>query len=140
MILGGHLKTGHLWTGQNRPKEAASETGAEASVRDAGAETASGVPDGGASYSTTFDRTEAPISENGAWTHLGLDWALVDTENGVALGTQTGKGGYDDSYAHLTGFPPDHEATGVIHKIATIDPSCTHEVEIHLPWPSLPKE
>ena len=26
-ILGGHLKTGHQWTGQNRPPEAASKTG-----------------------------------------------------------------------------------------------------------------
>jgi hypothetical protein len=108
------------------PRDAASEapTGTDAS----------GAPDGGVSYSTNFDRDEAPISENGAWTHLGLDWALIDTENGDAVGTQTGTGGYDDSYAHLSGFPPDHEATGVIHKIANIDPGCTHEVEIHLRW------
>jgi hypothetical protein len=108
------------------PRDATPEAAADAGAVDLGA--------GGVSYATSFDHDEAPISEGGAWTHLGLDWALIDTENGVAVGTQTGTGGYDDSYAHLSGFPPDHEATGVIHRIANIDPGCTHEVEIHLRW------
>jgi hypothetical protein len=92
--------------------------------------------DGGASkmYSTNFDGTEKPISENGAWVHLGLDWAYVDTGNGLAYGTQTGTGGYNDSYAHLSGFPPDQSGSGVIHKDAALDGSTTHEVEIHLHW------
>jgi hypothetical protein len=107
--------------GVDAPRESAGEAGAD-------------VTDSAVSYATTFDLVEAPISERGAWTHLGLDWTFVDTEGGVAFGTQTGNGGYDDSYAHLSGFPPDHEATGVIHKIANIDPACTHEVEIHMRW------
>jgi hypothetical protein len=78
--------------------------------------------------------TEAPISEGGAWTHLGLDWTLVDTADGTAFGTQTGTGGYDDSYAHLSGFPPDQAASAVIHRDAAMDGSCTHEVEILLHW------
>ena len=85
-------------------------------------------------YTTMFDGTESPISEMGAWTHVGLDWTLVDTANGNAFGTQTGTGGYDDSYAHLSGFAPDHGASGVIHRAAMIDPACTHEVEILLRW------
>jgi hypothetical protein len=85
-------------------------------------------------YATTFDRTESPISENGAWTHTGLDWALVATGSGNAFGTQTGTGGYDDSYAHLSGFPANQSASGVIHRDATIDASCTHEVEILMRW------
>ena len=46
--------------------------------------------DGGTSYATEFSGTESPISEGGAWTHLGLDWTLVDTAGGIAYGTQTG--------------------------------------------------
>lgn len=91
-------------------------------------------PGGKVTYSTNFDRNESPISEGGAWVHLGLDWAFVDTEGGIARGTQTGTGGYDDSYAHLTGFPPDMMVSAVVHQDATIDPSCRHEVEIHLRW------
>jgi hypothetical protein len=86
------------------------------------------------SYSTSFDTDESPISEGGAWAHLGLDWALVDTAGGIAFGTQTGTGGYDDSYAHLSGFCADQRASAVIHRDATMDGSCTHEVEIHLRW------
>lgn len=91
-------------------------------------------PDGGVAYATSFDLVEAPIAEGGAWKHVGLDWTLVDTDNGNAFGTQTGTGGYDDSYAHLSGFPPDQEASAVIHREAVIDGSCTHEVEILLRW------
>lgn len=89
---------------------------------------------GGVSYATDFDLTESPISEGGAWTHLGLDWRTVQTGGGIAFGTQTGTGGYDDSYAHLSGFPADQTASGVIHRAAVIDGSCTHEVEILLRW------
>lgn len=93
-----------------------------------------GGPDGEGTYSTNFDRDESPISEGGAWVHLGLDWTFVDTEDGIAFGTQTGTNELDDSYAHLTGFPPDVMVSAVVHIDATIDPSCTHEVEIHLRW------
>jgi hypothetical protein len=93
-------------------------------------------PDSGttAMYTTTFDGTEAPVSEGAAWTNVGLDWTLVDTAGGIAFGTQTGTGGYNDSYAHLSGFPPDHEAHGVVFRSPSIDGSCTHEVEILLRW------
>ncbi len=86
-------------------------------------------------YSTSFDSTESPISERGAWTHVGLDWTLVDSAGGLAFGTQTGNGGYDDSYAHLSGFPPNHTASAVIFRSPALDGVCgTHEVEIHLRW------
>ena len=89
---------------------------------------------GSVSYSTNFDLTESPISEGGAWTHLGLDWTLVNTANGNAFGTQFPNNGYDDSYAHLAGFPADQSASGLIHRAANMDPGCTHEVEILLRW------
>jgi hypothetical protein len=47
--------------------------------------------------------------------------------------SRTGPQQYNDSYAYLTGFPPDQQASGVIH-LSTIDGGCTHEVEILLRW------
>ena len=88
-------------------------------------------------YTTTFDRDENPISEGGKWIHNGLDWALIRAKNGKAFGTQsginTGITKYDDSYAHLSGFPPDQEAFGIVY-ISKPDPSCYQEVEILLRW------
>jgi hypothetical protein len=91
-------------------------------------------------YSTTLDGTEAPISEGGAWSHVGLDWTTVETAGGIAFGTQSGTHGYDDSYAHLSGFPPDHMAAAVIHRDPVIDGACTHEVEILLRWSDAPHD
>jgi hypothetical protein len=83
----------------------------------------------GPSYSTNFPLDELPISEGGAWSHVGTSWTFVQTENGYAHGTQTGQGGFDDSYARLSGFPPDQRACAVIHKSS---PSISGEVEILL--------
>jgi hypothetical protein len=113
-----------------------------------GARAADGAPvddgrrDGGApiAYSTQFDGTESPISEGGAWSHTGLDWTIAETAGGIAYGTQTGTHGYDDSYAYLSGFPPDHSASGVIYRDPSIDGSCTHEVEILLRWSDAPRD
>jgi hypothetical protein len=58
------------------------------------------------SYTTSFLLTENPISEGGNWINgkaVGLDWANVQTTPGLAFGTETGSGGYDDSTALLTG-------------------------------------
>jgi hypothetical protein len=85
-------------------------------------------------YSTTFDLTESPVAERGAWRHDGLDWTKVETADGNAFGTQSGTAGFDDSYAFLNGFPADHSATAIVHRAANIDGSCTHEVELLLRW------
>jgi hypothetical protein len=95
------------------------------------------APDGDAGtifYSTTFPLTENRISEGGRWIHLGTPWALVDTGGGVAYGTQPGDGSYTDSYAHLSGFPPNQTATATVHINAGFSPGGTREVEIHLRW------
>jgi hypothetical protein len=94
---------------------------------------------GGATYSTDFDVTESPLSESGAWHHDGVDWTLVNVAGGVAFGTQalgvarSGPQQYNDSYAYLSGFPADQQASGTVH-IGSIDGGCTHEVEILLRW------
>ncbi len=105
------------------------------------ADDASAAPDAGrdgdagaVTYSTHFLATENPISEGGHWIHLGAPWSLVATGGGVAYGTQPGDGAYTDSYAHLSGFPPDQSVSATIHLAAGLSPGGTREVEIHLRW------
>jgi hypothetical protein len=90
-------------------------------------------------YTTTFDGDENPLSENGKWINDGLDWTKIRKHGSIAYGTQTGTNKgiymYDDSYAHLSGFPPDQEAWGEV-QIAKPDPSCHQELEILLRWTS----
>jgi acetyl esterase/lipase len=90
-------------------------------------------------YTTTFDGDENPLSEGGKWINNGLDWTTIRKNGGIAYGTQAGvnKGiyVYDDSYAHLSGFPPDQEAWGEVN-IAKPDSSCYQELEILLRWTS----
>ncbi len=98
-----------------------------------------GAPGDVVQYNTTFEGEENPLSEGGKWSNNGLDWTKIRKTHGLAYGTQTGtnKGiyRYDDSYAHLAGFPPDQEAWGQV-RIAKPDPSCHQEVEILLRWTS----
>ena len=79
------------------------------------------------SYTTRFEGTENPLSERGKWTNHGIDWTQIAKKSGIACGTQTGtntgKYKFDDSYAHLSGFPQDQEAWGKAY-IAKPDSSC----------------
>ena len=92
-------------------------------------------------YTTTFKGTEDPLSEGGRWSNQGLDWTNIRKSGGVAYGTQTGTEGgdrqYRDSYAILSGFPPDQEAWGKAH-IAHPNSKCFQEVEILLRFTSSP--
>jgi len=87
-------------------------------------------------YSTNFDGTENPISESGTWHHTGTHWQKVQKTGGIAFGTQTGSGGYDDSYAYLSGFPANQSATAVIQR--TDGMSGNHEAELLLRWRDTP--
>jgi hypothetical protein len=93
------------------------------------------------SYSTHFEGNEGPLSEAGKWTNNGVDWTQIRTQDGVAGGTQTGTNTgiykFNDSYAHLRGFPPDQEAWGVAH-IARPNATCIQEIEILLRFDSSP--
>lgn len=111
-------------------------TGGGGSGSTGGAGGQGGGGSSGVSYSTNFDLAQFPISEGGVWKHTGLDWTQVKTAGGYAFGTQTGSsgnGGYDDSYAYLSGFGPNQTASAVIHKEDGIA-GCCHEVEILLRW------
>ena len=92
-------------------------------------------------YTTRFEGNENPLSEGGTWANNGLDWTKITKSGGLACGTQTGTNTgpykFDDSYAHLSGFPPDQEAEGVA-RIAKPDSSCHQELEILLRFSSAP--
>src|SRR5438045_2733103 len=83
----------------------------------------------GASYSTNFDGAENPLSEGGAWLHTSVDWTVVAKDNGIAHGTLTGNGGYNDSFALLSGFAPDQTISAVVHRGA-IASGCAPELEL----------
>ena len=93
------------------------------------------------SFTTHFEGAEVALSEGGAWTNRGADWTQIRKANGLAFGTQTGTNTgiykYNDSYAHLSGFPPDQEAWGQVH-ITKPTSACTQELEILLRWNSSP--
>ena len=71
------------------------------------------------SYTTSFDRTEMPLSEGGAWLHTPNVWSPVRVQNGYAHGTQRelSRNGYDDSYAYLSGnWAPNQTIQGVVQR------------------------
>lgn len=91
------------------------------------------------SYATTFSANETPISEGGVWQNNGLDWTFINTSGGLAVGTQDGNGGtnneYNDSFAHLTGYPADHQAEITLSYAGTIT-GANREAEVLLRWAS----
>jgi hypothetical protein len=112
-------------------------TAAQGGQAGQGGASGSGYAGPSQTYATSFDRTESPVSEAGRWTQHGLasgaDWTNVQTGNGLAYGTQTGAGGYDDSIALLSGFGTDYRLTAVVHLAGQRSESTnTHEVELIL--------
>jgi hypothetical protein len=88
-------------------------------------------------FTSTFSATENPISESGSWRHNGLDWTVIETSGGFALCTQDGLGTpssnlYNDSYAYLSGFPPNQLAELTIHVEGSI--TGNQEAECLLRW------
>jgi hypothetical protein len=98
---------------------------------------AAGASDAGAiTYSTTFPLEENPISEAGHWINgqtTGLDWADVRTTPGLAFGTETGFGGFDDSTAILTGaWGPDQTVQATVYSVNQQGGDVFEEVELRL--------
>ena len=89
-------------------------------------------------YATTFPLAENPISEGGRWINgkaAGLDWSDVAAIPGLAIGTQTGSDGFNDSVAILDGnWGPDQSAMATVHIAKPQDTSAIKEVEILLRW------
>jgi hypothetical protein len=92
-------------------------------------------------YTTTFAGTENPLSEGGRWSNDGLDWTNIRKDHGLACSTQSGieagKFQFNDSYAVLSGFPPDQEAWGEA-RISKPNSAYNQEVEILLRFTSSP--
>jgi hypothetical protein len=86
-------------------------------------------------YTTKFARTENPISGNDNWVNgnaKGIDWANVATMAGLAYGTESGSGGYDDSTALLTGtWGSNQMAEATVHTVNQND-NIYEEVELRL--------
>jgi len=92
----------------------------------------------GASYSTTFNLTENPISESGSWINggsVGLSWQNVRTSGGVACGVGP-SAGYDDCIACLRSTAGinsvAHSAQGTIYKAAGYAAPSSHEVGLYV--------
>ncbi len=88
----------------------------------------------GKTYHTEFDTSENPISEGGVWTNgeaNAIDWTNVVTANGNACGTHGGVD-YDDSFAHLSGFSPDHTIEGTVYRSGSF--GTNQEIELLLRW------
>jgi hypothetical protein len=78
------------------------------------------TPTGGLSYTTNFTGTENPLSEGGVWTlggTTGLKWHNPQKSGGRAFGSQIPHAPppYDDSIAHLSGFPADHSVEATLY-------------------------
>ena len=88
-------------------------------------------------YSTTFSATENPISEGGRWINgqaNGIDWKNVRTTPGLAMGTQSGVDGYDDSTALLTGtWSPTQTVQGTVYSVNQLSGGSNNaEIEFRL--------
>jgi len=90
---------------------------------------------GTTTYTTNFSLTENPISESGKWTNgksTGLDWANIRTFPGLAVGTQTDTGQYDDSTAILAGTWGANQSAWATVRTVNQSSSLFEEVEIRL--------
>ena len=87
-------------------------------------------------YSTTFPLSENPISENNAWINggaVGFDWTNIHTVSGLAFGTQTNSGGFDDSLSILSGtWGPDQTVIATVHSVNQQTEGNIEELELLL--------
>lgn len=89
----------------------------------------------GTTYTTKFPLTENPISEGGMWINgkqVGIDWSNVATIPGLAYGTESGSGAYDDSTALLAGNWGSNQAIEATVHSANQSDSVYEEVELRL--------
>jgi hypothetical protein len=97
--------------------------------------TSASTPCVGRTYSTSFNTAENPLSEGGAWSNVGLDWTPVISNGSIAYGTHHNTG-YNDSYAHLSGFAPNQSIRGTVFSTGSFTEN--QEIELHLRWADAP--
>jgi len=84
-------------------------------------------------YSTNFSLAENPISDGGAWITSLANATDVISASGIATGTQTGTGGFNDSIAFLSGaWGNNYQCSAVVYRDPSFAPSTTREVELLL--------
>lgn len=91
------------------------------------------TPPGAVNFATTFETTEAQISEGGAWIKSPNLWRPVKTELGVAHASGF-NAGYDDSYSLMAQpFGPDQTVEVVLEVgSAPFDRNQSHEILLML--------
>jgi hypothetical protein len=89
-------------------------------------------PPSSGSYSSSFDLEENPLREGGAWRRAVNNYTNVRSSGGVAFGTNGITNGYDDSYALLSGFGPNHTVEAVVQRSSSLNRNVTHEAELLL--------
>jgi hypothetical protein len=83
-------------------------------------------------YTTGFHPpAENPIDERRRWHKADNAWHDVKKQGGVAMPSAANEG-YDDSYALLSGFPPDVSVQATVRRAPNADCSCAHDVELLL--------
>ena len=85
-------------------------------------------------YEAQFLTPEQQLSEGGRWVHTDTLLTTCQTVNGRAFGTQSGRNGYDDSNAYVTGFGDDYEIEGVVWINPRLSGPGNREVELLLRW------
>jgi len=112
--------------------DAAGNESAKSGGDSATTQSQSGAP----SYTTTFPVAENPLSEGGRWINgkaVGLNWTNVTTLPGLAFGTQSGTGGFNDSIAVLQGtWGPDQSAAATVYRRYQQPVTTDEEVELLL--------
>lgn len=92
----------------------------------------------GVGYTTGFPLAEDTISEGNRWINgrtAGAVWSDVRTTRGLAFGTQTGSGMYDDSLAILRGtWGPNQSASATVRSVNQRGGNVFEEVELLLRW------
>lgn len=115
--------------------------GSSGSTPDGSVGSGDGPPPSGAcaqpgGYHSSFSADETPISEGGFWAQGGKttssDWTDIRTEGGLAIGSQTGQDGYDDSIALAKGCGANQRVTATVHLKMPIVGTGSHEVELIL--------
>src|SRR5262245_25234231 len=74
---------------------------------------------------------ENPIRENRRWHKAHNAWHHVKKQSGLAM-PSAANDNYDDSYALLSGFPPDVSVRATVRRAPDADCSCEHDVELLL--------
>lgn len=123
--------------------------GSSGSMADGPVGSGDGPPPSGAcaqagGYRSSFSADENPVSEGGFWTQGGkatsLDWTDIRTMGGLAIGTQTGQDGYDDSIALAKGCGANQRVSATVHLKMPIVGTGSHEVELILRGSSGPHQ